>query len=75
MSYSNLKAEMARRGITIESIAQLLGIHRNSAANKVNGKNQFTIQEAFDIQKTFFPDLEAQYLFDRNYRAVKQEVG
>lgn len=34
MAYSNLKAEMARKDITIESMAQMLGIHRNSVANK-----------------------------------------
>lgn len=33
----NLKGEMAKNGITIEAIAKLLGIHRNSAANKING--------------------------------------
>ena len=32
----NLKGEMAKNGITIEAIAKLLGIHRNSAANKIN---------------------------------------
>lgn len=37
MAYSNLKAEMARKDITIESMAQMLGIHRNSVANKLNG--------------------------------------
>lgn len=74
--YGNLKLEMARRGIAIESIAQLLGIHRNSASNKVNGKSSFTIEEAFVVQKTFFPDLETQYLFDRNTEAlVDREKG
>ena len=43
----NLKGEMAKNGITIEAIAKLLGIHRNSAANKINGDSSFTPSEKF----------------------------
>lgn len=71
MGYLNLKGEMAKRNVTIESIAELLGIHRNSVANKVNGRSRFSIDEAFSVQKAFFPDLEAQYLF----ATEEKEVG
>ncbi|MEE1085783.1 MAG: hypothetical protein U0L05_01215 [Schaedlerella sp.] len=37
----NLKGEMANRRVSIENLANLLGIHRNSAANKVNGTVDF----------------------------------
>ncbi len=63
MGYLNLKGEMAKRNVTIESISELLGIHRNSVANKVNGRSRFSVDEAFMIQKAFFPDLETDYLF------------
>lgn len=63
MAYSNLKAEMARKDITIESMAQMLGIHRNSVANKLNGASSFSIEEAMKIRGIFFPDLEYKYLF------------
>lgn len=63
MVYSNLKAEMARKDITIESMAQMLGIHRNSVANKLNGASSFSIEEAMKIQDSFFQDLEYKYLF------------
>lgn len=33
----NLKGELAKKDITIEEVAKLLGIHRNSVANKING--------------------------------------
>lgn len=52
MAYSNLKAEMARKDITIESMAQMLGIHRNSVANKLNGASSFSIEEAMKIRAT-----------------------
>lgn len=59
----NLKAEMAKANITVENIAEALGIHRNSASNKINGKSNFTIQEAFEIKTMFFPTLSLDYLF------------
>ena len=63
MPCKNLKGEMARENITIEEISKLLGIHRNSVANKLNGDSAFTIDEAFKIQETYFPKLSLSYLF------------
>lgn len=63
MAYLNLKAEMARKNVTIEEISDLLKIHRNSVSNKLNGKSKFSIDEAFSVQRAFFPDMETQYLF------------
>lgn len=37
MPCRNLRAEMARKKVSIEDIAECLQIHRNSASNKVNG--------------------------------------
>lgn len=64
----NLRGEMAKRKISIESIAELLGIHRNSVANKLNGESAFSIGQAMLIQETFFPDLEMKYLFSKDER-------
>lgn len=63
MAYSNLKAEMGRKNVTIEAVAKILEIHRNSVANKLNGTSSFTIEEAMKIKNTFFPNLEYRYLF------------
>ena len=66
MSYLNLKAEMAKRNITIESVAETLKIHRNSVSNKIHGKSAFSIEEATAIQKYYFPDKTLKYLFERS---------
>lgn len=66
MPYGNLKAEMARRNVSIESIAKTLGIHRNSVSNKVNGNSSFTIEESVKVQETYFNDKELKYLFATN---------
>ena len=49
----NLRGEMAKRKISIESIAELLGIHRNSVANKLNGESAFSIEQAMLIQSSW----------------------
>lgn len=59
----NLKGEMAKKDITIEEVSRLLGIHRNSVANKINGDSSFSIDEAFKIHQSFFPKLSMEYLF------------
>ena len=63
MAYRNLKAEMARAGISVEAIAKELNIHRNSASNKINGPSSFSIEEAIKIKEEFFPEFEYRYLF------------
>ena len=63
MAYRNLKAEMARKDITIEAISKEIGVHRNSVSNKVNGSSSFSIEEAMKIKNNFFPDLDYRYLF------------
>ena len=68
LAYLNLKAEMAKRNISIEDIAQLLKIHRNSVANKINGRSRFTVDEALLIRDTFFPNLSTDYLFQTDER-------
>ena len=64
MEYGNLKAEMGRKDIPIEEVSKLLGIHRNSVANKVNGRSRFTVDEAKVVKEAFFPNLSIDYLFD-----------
>ncbi|MBC6678758.1 XRE family transcriptional regulator [Zhenpiania hominis] len=63
MQHSTLIGEMAKKKITIEQIAKLLNIHRNSVANKLGGSTAFTIEEAIQIQETFFPDCSLKELF------------
>lgn len=60
---TNLIAEMARRSISINDIAALLGIHRNSVSNKLYGRSAFTLEEAFAIYDRYFSDLNFRILF------------
>ena len=60
---ANLIGEMAKRSISINYIAALLGIHRNSVSNKLYGRSAFTLEEAFAIYDRFFSDLNFRVLF------------
>lgn len=58
-----IKSAMAEKNISVEAIAQLLSIHRNTAANKINGESSFTIEEAFSLKENLFPEYDMNYLF------------
>jgi len=61
--FSNLRAEMARNRITIQGIADIIGVGRDTASQKLSGKTPITLAEAFKIEKGYFPDLDVRYLF------------
>lgn len=76
MPCSNLRAEMARKKISIEEMADFLDMHRNSVANKINGSSSFTIEESIKIQEKYFPEMTLKYLFSREKEQQKEkEVG
>ncbi len=63
--YENLKAQMAVKGITIDALARLLSVHRDTIANKLNGESEFSYGQAELIQETLFPEFNIRYLFRR----------
>lgn len=48
---AKLKGLMAERGLTVVALAQMLGVSRQSASEKVNGKVRITLTEAQTIAK------------------------
>lgn len=74
MACANLRGEMVRKGITIEELARFLGIHRNSVSNKINGETPFSVDEAFEIQKKYFPKLSLEYLFKKENESDEDEI-
>ncbi|HZK37426.1 MAG TPA: XRE family transcriptional regulator [Clostridia bacterium] len=67
---ANLAAEMTRNKVSRYDIAKLLGNTYNTVSLKINGHYEFTVAEAQKIQKTFFPHLTMEYLFERQEGAV-----
>ena len=60
----HVKEAMMSKNISIEAVARVLGIHRNSASSKVNGNSPFTVGEAFKLKRNLLREYDLDYLFD-----------
>ena len=60
--FGNLNAEMARKKLTIKSLAQRTGISYESFKNKMSGSTEFKRNEMLAIKKEF-PGCSLDYLF------------
>ncbi len=60
---SNVKEALRRKGISTELVAQMLGLHRNTVANKLDGESSFTIEEAIKIKQHLLPEYDVDWLF------------
>lgn len=63
VTYPNLAAEIAKRGVKKSSIASALGISGRTLYNKMAGLAPFTWSETCTIQHVFFPDMDKDELF------------
>lgn len=63
IAFCNLRAEMARKRISIADIAKVIGVNRDTAGKKLARKAPIQLDEAFVIRNNFFPECEVNYLF------------
>ncbi len=61
--FPNLRAEMARLGITTEAMASKIGKSKEWLENRFNGKCSLPINIAFKIKEECFPEIQFEYLF------------
>lgn len=61
--YPNLKAEMARYGVTQGDIAQKAGVSKKTVWTWVNGGGKANVDSAILIRDEFFPNQPVSYLF------------
>jgi len=57
---------MAREGIVIRQIAELLNVRFATVSDKLNGRSRFFCDEAIKIKRAFFPNQSVEYLFDQD---------
>ncbi len=62
--YCNLRAEMARLGITNEMIAETIGVNPGTFSAKLNQRGRLKLEEAVEIREAYFPELTVDYLFE-----------
>ncbi len=63
--FSNLKTAMSREGITMDTIAETINVHRNTVSNKINGETPFYYEEVIQIHGRHFPYYDQAWLFKR----------
>lgn len=62
--YKNVKAEMSRKGIILEDLAEALGVTVSTVSQKLNGKYPITLTEAKIIKSRLGVDLPLEELFE-----------
>ncbi len=58
-----LETEMMKRRIFKRDITELLNIEASTLSNKINGKREFTLDEALMIWEKWFSDIPIDELF------------
>lgn len=61
--FRNLNAELARKGMSTMNLADVLGVSKKTANNKLSGRSEFTLSEIKKISG-IFPGASLDYLFD-----------
>ncbi len=60
----NLKAEMVRKGKTLEDLARATGRTVQTISTKINNHYDFSLPEAVAIKKELGTDLDLEVLFE-----------
>ena len=63
MLFPNLRAELARKGMSIPQLAELTGIKTTTLYDKFNGRSAFTLDEAILIRDALGLDMSIDELF------------
>ena len=61
--YSNLMAEMARRGMHVPSLSKATGICKSTIYDKLRGRSSFTLDQALVIRDALNIDMDLRELF------------
>lgn len=69
----NVQKALESKNLSLDSVSKMLGIHRNSLYNKLNGKSCFTIEEAYLIKKEVLPEFDWDYLFAPDKQSSNDE--
>lgn len=63
--YSNVKAELARRNLTLVDLSNKTGIRYQTLVDKINGKYPLTLDEAKRIKDALGVEISIDELFER----------
>lgn len=66
----NLENIRKKQGVTKVELGDLLEVKYQTITEKIEGNSSFKFEEALLIQRTYFPEYELTYLFEKE----KQEA-
>ncbi|MBR5301173.1 MAG: hypothetical protein IKU36_13175 [Bacteroidales bacterium] len=66
--YPNLNAEIARAGLSKKRLGELIGMQPTTLLNKLAGKTNFYITEAYDIKDVLEKELHTEVTLDYLFR-------
>lgn len=61
--YPNLKAELVRRRMTMQDLAEKTGIRLQTLYTKTSGRTDFSFSEAVKVKKALGVDMSLEELF------------
>lgn len=61
--YPNVRAEMARRNLTVEKMSELCGVSTPTMSQILNGKRKLTYKMALQIKASLEADIPLETLF------------
>lgn len=64
MVFSNLRAEFARMGLSVEEVGDKLGFARSLMYNRLSGKTNWTLGDMLKIQKLVNDTTQSHYTLD-----------
>ena len=62
-TYRSLRAELVRRGMTLDDLAKILGVSRVSIQNRFSGAVEWSLQDCIKIQDALKTDISIDDLF------------
>lgn len=62
--YRNVKAELARRNLSLVDLSNMTGIKYQTLVSKINGHYPLTLAEAKSIKKSLEVDVPLEELFE-----------
>jgi plasmid maintenance system antidote protein VapI len=68
--YPNVRAEMARRNLTIKRMSELCDMNYVSFSQVLNGKKKLTYEMALKIKSVLDVNMPLEVLFDEKAEAV-----
>lgn len=61
--YSTLKAEVARKGLSVKSLSAVCNVPQSTLYDKLHGKSDLTLGQAISIRKALGIEMDLEELF------------